>query len=66
MRSGNVSAKALRAAVILAWPIHEPSSPASFCDVFQLVGWTRGFVGGFPYANRTGGLTSGVQTETWW
>jgi maltoporin len=26
----------------------------------------RGFVGGAPYANRTGGLTYGVQVETWW
>lgn len=26
----------------------------------------RGFVGGVPYANRTSGLTYGVQTETWW
>jgi maltoporin len=26
----------------------------------------RGFVGGVPYANRTDGLTYGVQAETWW
>jgi maltoporin len=26
----------------------------------------RGFVGGVPYHNRTSGLTSGVQAETWW
>ena len=26
----------------------------------------RGLVGGVPYANRTSGLTYGVQTETWW
>jgi maltoporin len=26
----------------------------------------RGFVGGVPYANRTSGLTYGVQVETWW
>lgn len=26
----------------------------------------RGFVGGVPYANRTSGLTYGVQGETWW
>ncbi len=26
----------------------------------------RGFVGGVPHANRTSGLTYGVQTETWW
>ena len=26
----------------------------------------RGFVGGPPYANRTSGLTYGVQAETWW
>ena len=25
----------------------------------------RGFVGGTPYLNRTGGLTYGVQAETW-
>jgi maltoporin len=26
----------------------------------------RGFVGGVPFANRTDGLTYGVQAETWW
>ncbi len=26
----------------------------------------RGFVGGVPYANKTSGLTYGVQVETWW
>ena len=26
----------------------------------------RGFVGGAPYANKTSGLTYGVQVETWW
>ena len=26
----------------------------------------RGFVGGTPYANKTSGLTYGVQVETWW
>jgi maltoporin len=26
----------------------------------------RGLVGGVPYADRTNGLTYGVQTETWW
>jgi hypothetical protein len=26
----------------------------------------RGFVGGAPYANKTSGLTYGVQAETWW
>jgi maltoporin len=26
----------------------------------------RGLVGGVPYANRTNGLSYGVQTETWW
>jgi maltoporin len=26
----------------------------------------RGFVGGVPFANRTSGLTYGVQMETWW
>jgi len=26
----------------------------------------RGFIGGVPYANRTSGLTYGVQVETWW
>jgi maltoporin len=26
----------------------------------------RGYVGGVPYANRTDGLTYGVQAETWW
>jgi maltoporin len=26
----------------------------------------RGFVGGVPYQDRTGGLTYGVQAETWW
>ena len=26
----------------------------------------RGFVGGVPYANKTSGLTYGVQAETWW
>ena len=26
----------------------------------------RGFVGGVPYANRTSGLSYGVQTENWW
>jgi maltoporin len=32
-------------------------------------GWSdglRGFVGGVPYANKTNGLTYGVQAETWW
>ena len=32
-------------------------------------GWSQdfqGLVGGVPYANRTKGLTYGVQTETWW
>ena len=31
--------------------------------------WTSGFrglVGGVPYADRTSGLTYGIQTETWW
>jgi maltoporin len=31
--------------------------------------WTdgyRGLVGGVPYADRTNGLTYGIQTETWW
>jgi len=26
----------------------------------------RGFVGGIPFQNRTGGFTYGVQAETWW
>jgi maltoporin len=26
----------------------------------------RGFIGGVPYANKTSGLTYGVQVETWW
>ena len=26
----------------------------------------RGFVGGVPYANKTSGITYGVQVETWW
>jgi len=26
----------------------------------------RGFVGGIPFADRTSGLTYGVQAETWW
>jgi len=33
---------------------------ASWSDGF------RGYVGGVPFANRTDGLTYGVQAETWW
>ena len=56
-------------------PNHDPAAGREFFSRPALrafvtyANWSdglRGFVGGTPYANKTSGLTYGVQVETWW